>query len=355
MNTTLKVGNAVAVAALAACMGGGARAEGVLNGNFTTTWSEPQSRWLQSFPTGMREVEGGTSAAAGLRMFGGRMWLDARAAEGSMPDECPLAADIAARQYQVVLGSGAPYAELEFDVRVELERAYSCGNPPVTFDVRRSVDGEFPLALLARVYEASSPDAGASYSPLGTGFEVTTEHAMEPGTPLRAGWKRYRVTWLRRDTGPDSRYAVEFWLGDIGESAAWFDPETGESGLLRPNQARVQIDNVSLRAVGAPSDCFSSAGSPPSLDVLRFPEFDVRRPVQGDPTTQSAQDMCPVVGPGCTGDLNGDGSVSGDDLGILLGNWGMAGAGDLDGNGVVNGSDLGAMLGSWGDCPASAE
>lgn len=48
------------------------------------------------------------------------------------------------------------------------------------------------------------------------------------------------------------------------------------------------------------------------------------------------------------GDLNGDGVVDGADLGIMLGNWGSAGAGDLDGNGVVDGADLGALLGLWG-------
>jgi hypothetical protein len=46
-------------------------------------------------------------------------------------------------------------------------------------------------------------------------------------------------------------------------------------------------------------------------------------------------------------DLNSDGVVDGADLGILLGNWGSAGAGDLDGSGTVDGIDLGLLLGSW--------
>ena len=54
---------------------------------------------------------------------------------------------------------------------------------------------------------------------------------------------------------------------------------------------------------------------------------------------------------GCTGDLNGDGVVTGADLGLLLGNWGRAGIGDIDGNGFVDGADLGALLGAWGACP----
>jgi hypothetical protein len=47
------------------------------------------------------------------------------------------------------------------------------------------------------------------------------------------------------------------------------------------------------------------------------------------------------------GDLDGDGRVSGSDLGLLLGMWGGRGAADLDGDGTVSGSDLGLLLGAW--------
>lgn len=47
------------------------------------------------------------------------------------------------------------------------------------------------------------------------------------------------------------------------------------------------------------------------------------------------------------GDLDGDGRVSGSDLGLLLGMWGGPGAADLDGDGRVSGSDLGLLLGAW--------
>jgi hypothetical protein len=54
--------------------------------------------------------------------------------------------------------------------------------------------------------------------------------------------------------------------------------------------------------------------------------------------------------PPCPADLNGDGSVGGADLGLLLGNWGFTGTGDLNGDGTVSGSDLGLLLGNWGAC-----
>lgn len=54
------------------------------------------------------------------------------------------------------------------------------------------------------------------------------------------------------------------------------------------------------------------------------------------------------VGPAVVGDLNGDGIVTGADLGTLLGQWGGPGSGDLNGDGIVNGADLGTLLGAWG-------
>ncbi|MHC4976918.1 MAG: dockerin type I domain-containing protein, partial [Planctomycetota bacterium] len=52
----------------------------------------------------------------------------------------------------------------------------------------------------------------------------------------------------------------------------------------------------------------------------------------------------------CAGDFNGDGFVNGADLGLLLANWGLAGAADLNGDGTVNGADLGLLLAAWGAC-----
>ena len=47
-------------------------------------------------------------------------------------------------------------------------------------------------------------------------------------------------------------------------------------------------------------------------------------------------------------DLNGDGSVNGADLGIMLGGWGQPGPTDLNHDGTTDGPDLGMLLGSWG-------
>ena len=49
-------------------------------------------------------------------------------------------------------------------------------------------------------------------------------------------------------------------------------------------------------------------------------------------------------------DLNGDGSVGGGDLGLLLASWGPCSGcpADLNGDGVVNGGDIGLLLAAWG-------
>lgn len=54
-------------------------------------------------------------------------------------------------------------------------------------------------------------------------------------------------------------------------------------------------------------------------------------------------------------DVNGDGSIDGADLGVLLSSWGLCGPadgpdgclGDVNGSGTVDGTDLGVVLGGW--------
>ena len=76
-----------------------------------------------------------------------------------------------------------------------------------------------------------------------------------------------------------------------------------------------------------------------------------------DDGTQSpfVLDLRPSAPP-CPADLNDDGAVNGDDLGILLGAWGPCAStdcpADLDGNGAVDADDLGILLAAWGACPA---
>ncbi|MFO0784478.1 MAG: hypothetical protein U0636_12450 [Phycisphaerales bacterium] len=61
-----------------------------------------------------------------------------------------------------------------------------------------------------------------------------------------------------------------------------------------------------------------------------------------------------LLGDNCEGDVDLNGTVDGQDLGLLLGKWGVPAHGlpeDLDLDGSVDGEDLGLLLGSWGECP----
>jgi len=58
----------------------------------------------------------------------------------------------------------------------------------------------------------------------------------------------------------------------------------------------------------------------------------------------------PGAGVPCPADLDGDGTVGGSDLAMLLGAWGTP-AEDLDGNGTTDAADLSILLGGWGTCP----
>ena len=54
-----------------------------------------------------------------------------------------------------------------------------------------------------------------------------------------------------------------------------------------------------------------------------------------------------VVETGDPADLDGDGSVNGQDLATLLANWNLNADGDINGDGATDGQDLAIMLGSW--------
>ena len=73
----------------------------------------------------------------------------------------------------------------------------------------------------------------------------------------------------------------------------------------------------------------------------------------GSPTSASGTGTLSIAcgPPACIGDLNGDSSVDGVDLGSLLGQWGGPGTADLNSDNQVDGVDLGILLGAWGPCP----
>jgi hypothetical protein len=80
--------------------------------------------------------------------------------------------------------------------------------------------------------------------------------------------------------------------------------------------------------------------------LLDFPYL----PVSIDENGDSVPDECL---PDCPGDFDGSGIVGGEDLGELLGQFGLTGKGlaaDLNVDGIVDGADLGLLFSLWGEC-----
>ena len=79
--------------------------------------------------------------------------------------------------------------------------------------------------------------------------------------------------------------------------------------------------------------------------------FRARDEISGS-VIEAGVDDFKVEGIGCTAadpaDINGDGTVDGAELGLLLAGWGTTSP-DLSSDGLVDGSDLGLLLAAWGN------
>lgn len=132
------------------------------------------------------------------------------------------------------------------------------------------------------------------------------------------------------------------------------------------DQATMDIDSVSVTpgpfsfvggtATGVGSSAapltfrFNPAGLAPGQHSAVATVSTSDENVPGATSAQVTVSLSATVGGGRVGDLDGDGIVSGADLGLLLSAWGAApgNAADLSGDGTVNGADLGLLLSNWG-------
>ncbi|NBQ13452.1 MAG: hypothetical protein EBU31_02300 [Proteobacteria bacterium] len=115
----------------------------------------------------------------------------------------------------------------------------------------------------------------------------------------------------------------------------------GQRAVLRwllPSQSGAAPDIIPSSAFRVATPDCNHNGRPDDCDIA---DGTLPNPGNGIPV--------PCTAAACRGDLNGDGVVTGADLGILLGAWGSPGA-DLNADGVTNGADLGILLGDWGPC-----
>ena len=157
--------------------------------------------------------------------------------------------------------------------------------------------------------------------------------------------------------------------GDVSIVATWTRnlPTNGFSSATAPAIAnvtlrlqRIEGDMVVPLTGDAGIDRFESGNVVSSSAVDNVEHLFVRGLAPGsyvvsvvrEATAASALSFLAVAGivdlRTVPGDLNGDGVVNGDDLGIMLGAWGPGtGPADLNLDDTVDGNDLGILLGAW--------
>jgi hypothetical protein len=151
-------------------------------------------------------------------------------------------------------------------------------------------------------------------------------------------------------------------IRDWNESSTW---NSLSGGLtvgpdLAPAVGTFLGDSVpngdSMRRINVTATVQAWANGVPNFGFAILPEIisgnddgiEIRSSENGNMILRPRLEVTYVVVPTGGPDLDGNGSVGGSDLAVLLGAWGGTGSADLDGNGVVDGADLAQLLGSWG-------
>ena len=166
-----------------------------------------------------------------------------------------------------------------------------------------------------------------------------------------AQWRRARIGVLRNSSS--DTFEIDFILVDAVKTTC----DVGNAF-----RAALEIDNVRLESFSLTCDtkgwiCPAQLMDYPCVDANywgSFTEFAlVVQDVAGDAEAPFLCDRpCDPLGgccnpPPCAGDLDGDGTISGGDLGAMLGSWGTPG-GDVNCDGFTDGGDIGVLLGNWG-------
>ena len=224
----------------------------------------------------------------------------------------------------------------------------------------------------------------------GTGLIETLRH---PTLIRMNGMARIASGFVASDGGSSPPCRLVHVSADGTTMQSWYEPPQASTFLNFPQQVSP------MPGGGVAVACFSGAAGVYFFDAAGQPRKDINwyHPAQGaynglavrgchplgngevlycggtvvgafDPTTgadrlivnalggtsgMSAQALFRFISKveRCSCDLNCDARVDGQDLGVLLGDWGSAGTpSDINGDGTVDGQDLGVLLGSWGAC-----
>lgn len=205
-----------------------------------------------------------------------------------------------------------------------------------------------------RVFAGTFGDSGFPGFTSNPGFDAPAGTFV---TGTRVGFDA--IAGLRRFTGDgleivdDAQLRVSFLSLSRTIGA---EPVSGFDLAVQSNGGFHRHLNFTLEGLGAP---LPSSG----VYVVEFELYSTDSAVErsepffiafdfeaGEAARQEAIDwiVANLLFPPCPGDLDGDGTIGGGDLAVLLAGWGGSSP-DLDGDGVVGGSDLAVLLSSWGE------
>ena len=155
------------------------------------------------------------------------------------------------------------------------------------------------------------------------------------------------VLLLDRPGMPSNGYPGPWGCGGDG-LGLWFDDT---ASALAESTCPYGVTPVLAGNLRPSSQLSAFAGlSPTGTWSLAFEDA-----VLGDSGSISRACIEIVTVPACAADLDGDGSVGGSDLALLIARWGpcTSCAEDLNGDGRVSGEDLAIVLSIWGPCGAN--
>ena len=124
------------------------------------------------------------------------------------------------------------------------------------------------------------------------------------------------------------------------DGAGWYNSSPPNlQGLTDPNTSRTWIGRFVTTPTAGPTTLSISG----SISFATYPG--------GSAQQDSSSATFTYVEASCPADVDGNGTINGGDLGLLLLDWGSdAVRSDLNGDGLVNGADVGLMLLAWGPC-----
>jgi hypothetical protein len=174
----------------------------------------------------------------------------------------------------------------------------------------------FDTALVAATTSSKSGHVSGQFT---TSNDRWTIRAVDPtGAPLTGRMGEGSIAYNGGSVNSEDVCRLRESPGGTSDSTSWFDDSGAASTFGRPNTW------AACPGTGTVTQSFAALlGS-----------------------------GCEWSGPSNPADLNGDGFVDGNDLGLMLAAWGVCGEAscpaDITGDGFVDGNDLGQLLAAWG-------